>query len=76
MELGADEYLIFRTRINIQPEDQVCANYGMIFGPIHYGVKSNDREGARVILHYFFNTTIGDKNLESGPKDPKDRIRL
>jgi hypothetical protein len=38
---GSGMALIFRTRINIQPEDQVCANYGMIFGPIHYGVKSN-----------------------------------
>jgi|GEM_PF-1630684 len=76
IELGPDEYLIFRTRTKIRAEDQICANYGMIYGPIHYGVKSNDREGARVILHYFFNATVNDMNLESEPEDPKTRRRF
>jgi hypothetical protein len=69
-ELSSDEYLVFKTRARIQEKDQICASYGMIHGPIHYGVKSNDREGARVILHYFFNPTVNDKNLESKPERP------
>ena len=63
IELAEDEYLIFRTMS--QGEDPAGqAHYGKIYGPIRYGITTNDREGAGVALCYYFNPTPNDRNLE------------
>ena len=60
-----EDGIIFRTRgITDEKGNLKSAHYGKIYGPLKHGINSNDREGAGVIITYYFNPTPNDRNLE------------
>jgi len=65
-EPSRDEYFVFRVRTFVDDNGKIVkANYGKIYGPVHYG----DLGGHLVLrMMYYFNPEVNSRNLEFDPK--------
>ena len=63
--LSDDEYIIFRTRTEIDCTGKLTsARYGKIYGPIKFYLSQNSMKGYVEINRYYFNPNVNDTNLE------------
>ena len=70
VEIGEMDYIVFRTRVQRDKDGNVLNEYyGKIYGPISFGIMTNDQEGAGVSFTYYFNPTPNDRNLEFDGKN-------
>jgi hypothetical protein len=70
IEIGDDCYIIIRSRVTIDVKDGLeSACFGKIYGPVTFGITTNDREGAGVAFKYYFNPAPNDRNIEYAPRN-------
>lgn len=69
-EVSNFDYIVFKVRRNSEGGDKAKAWYGKLYGPLIYGIMTNDREGAGVKFTYYLNPTPNDCNLEADGQYP------
>ena len=62
-ELGGAEYLLLRTRVEMNNGGISKAHYAKIYS-LGFGVSGDENEGGRVSIVYYFNPNENDRNLE------------
>ena len=70
IELSEPDYLIFKLTRGSDSGDGKHSWYGKIYGPLIYGITTNDREGAGVKFTYYLNPTPDDRNIEAEGRCP------
>ena len=69
-EVSQSNYLIVRSRTETGVDGKIMkANYGKIYGDLIYGGTEKNLNGGMVRLHYYFNPTPNDRNLEFDGKN-------
>ena len=70
VELAETDYLIVKIVRGKAGGNGAGSWYGKIYGPLIYGIMTNDREGAGVKFSYYLNLTPDDRNLEAEGRYP------
>lgn len=69
IELSESDYLIFKLTRGNDDGGGKHSWYGKLCGPLIYGIKTNDREGAGIKFTYYLNPVPDDRNLEDEKND-------